>query len=199
MKRFVSTALWPQVEVNSANSMEIMVRKVGEAYERQVPIFARKVKFLELARVKGEGYKEQENKINQQSELEHLEGIRAKDLQLKKLCQGLHKSDRLYNKIIDMDIKSWASAQEIIKKYAENQALKTDLVKSAPKAQGQMLMKLSGGKQSPTRRPSSQSPGRERRKPDPGSQRQSRERARGGEGQKGGRSPSNSRECCGWN
>ena len=30
MKRFVPTALWPQVEV----------RKVGEAYERQVVIFA---------------------------------------------------------------------------------------------------------------------------------------------------------------
>ena len=60
-------------------------------------------------------------------------------------------------------------------------------------------MKLSGGEQSPTRRPSSQSPGRERRKPDVGSQRQSSKRARGGEGQKGGRSPSNSRECCGWN
>ena len=62
---------------------------------------------------------------------------------MKKFCQGLHKSDRLYNKIIDIDIKSWASVQKIIKKYAENQALKADLVKSAPKAQGQMLMKLS--------------------------------------------------------
>ena len=45
--------------------------------------------------------------------------------------------------MIDIDIKSWASVQEIIKKYAENQALKADLVKSASKAQGQMLMKLS--------------------------------------------------------
>jgi hypothetical protein len=45
----------------------------------------------------------------------------------------------LYNKIIDIYIKSWASVQEIIKKYAENQALKADLVK----AQGQMLIKLS--------------------------------------------------------
>lgn len=57
-----------------------MVCKVGEAYERQVPIFARKVKFLDLARVKGEGYKEWANIINQQSELAHLEGIKAKDL-----------------------------------------------------------------------------------------------------------------------
>ena len=38
MKRFVSIALWPMVELNSADSMEIMVRKVGEVYERQVPI-----------------------------------------------------------------------------------------------------------------------------------------------------------------
>ena len=60
---------------------------------------------------------------------------------------------------MEMDIKSWASAQEIIKKCAENQALKTDHVKSAPKAQGQMLLKLSGVEQSPTQRPSSHPPG----------------------------------------
>ena len=69
---------------------------------------------------------------------------------------------------MDLEVKSWASAQEIIKKYAESQALKADLVESAPKAQGQMLMKLEGGGgQSPTRRPSSQSPGMEKKKPDP--------------------------------
>jgi len=45
-----------------------------------VPIFATKVKFLELARVKGEGYKEWANEINQQSELAHLEGIKAQNL-----------------------------------------------------------------------------------------------------------------------
>ena len=88
MKCFVSTGLWPQVEENSANSMEIMVHKVEEAYERQVPIFTRKVKFLELTRTKGE---------------------------LIKFCQGLHKADRLYDKIRDLEVKSWASAQETIK------------------------------------------------------------------------------------
>ena len=60
MKCFVSTALWPQVEVNRAE--EIMVCKVGEAYKLQVPIFAGKIKFWELTRVKGEGYKEWANK-----------------------------------------------------------------------------------------------------------------------------------------
>ena len=44
------------VELNSADSIEIMVRKVGEAYERQDQIFARKVKFLELMITKGKGY-----------------------------------------------------------------------------------------------------------------------------------------------
>ena len=110
-----------------------MVRKVGEAYERQVPIFPRKVKCLELARVKGERYKRWANKINQQSELVHLEGFKAQDLQLMKFCQDLHKSNRQYDKIIDMDIKSWASAAEINKKYAENQALKADWLKVHPK------------------------------------------------------------------
>ena len=46
MKRFVSTALLPMVELNRADSMEVMVRKVGEAYERQFLIFARKVNSL---------------------------------------------------------------------------------------------------------------------------------------------------------
>ena len=50
MKQFVSMALWPMVELSSTDSMEVMVRKVGEAYEKQVPIFARNVKFLELTR-----------------------------------------------------------------------------------------------------------------------------------------------------
>ena len=44
------------MEFYSADSMEIMARKVGEAYERQVPLFARKVKFLELMITKGKGY-----------------------------------------------------------------------------------------------------------------------------------------------
>ena len=85
----------------------------------------------------------------QQLELAHLEGIKAQDIQLMKFCQGLHKSDRLSDKIKDLEVKAWASAQEIINKYGESQTLKADLVESAPKAQGQMLMKLSGGEQSP--------------------------------------------------
>ena len=85
----------------------------------------------------------------QQSQLAHLEGIKAQDIQLMKFCQGLHKSDRLSDKIMDLEVKAWASAQEIIIKYAERQAFKANLVESAPKAQGQMLMKLSGGEQSP--------------------------------------------------
>ena len=122
MKRFVTTALLPMVELNRADSMEVMIRKVGEAYERQVPIFARKVKFLELMINKGEGYIQWANRINQQAELADLEGITAQDLQLMKYCQGLHKTDRLYDKLMDMESKSWATAQEIIKKYAQSQA-----------------------------------------------------------------------------
>ena len=102
MKRFVSMALWPMVELNRAHSMEVMVRKV--------PIFARKVKFLELMGTNGEDYIEWANRINQKSELENLEGIKAQDLQLMKYCQGLHKTDRLYDKLMDMAVKSGATA-----------------------------------------------------------------------------------------
>ena len=115
MKKIMSAGLWPQVEVNSADNMKTMVRKVGEPYERQVPIFTKKVKFLELTRMKGEGYKEWMNKIDHQSELAHLEGIKAQYIQLMKFCQGLHNADRLYDKIMDVEVKSWASVREIIK------------------------------------------------------------------------------------
>ena len=63
MKRCVSTSLWPLVELNRADSMEIMIKKVGEAYDRQVPKFARKVKFLELMINKGENYVNWSNPI----------------------------------------------------------------------------------------------------------------------------------------
>ena len=53
------------VELNRADSMETMVRKVGEAYERQVSIFARKVKILELIITIGKGYIKWANRINQ--------------------------------------------------------------------------------------------------------------------------------------
>ena len=102
-----------------------------------------------------------------------MEGIKAQDLQLTKYCQGLQKTDRLYYNLMDLEVKKWATAREIIKKYAQSQALKADLVESAPKNQGHIVMKLSGDS-SPAQRPS-----------------------RGGEAQGGGRSPSNSRLC--WN
>ena len=53
------------LELNRADSMETMVRKVGEAYERQVSIFARKVKILDLMITKGKGYIQWANMINQ--------------------------------------------------------------------------------------------------------------------------------------
>ena len=53
--------------------MEVMVRMVEETFKRLQPVFARKVKFLELMIVKGEGNIEWANRINQQSKLAHLE------------------------------------------------------------------------------------------------------------------------------
>ena len=61
-----------------------------------------------------------------------------------KFCQGLHKTDHLYDKLMDMEVKSWATAQEIIKKYSQSQALKADLVESAPKSQGHIVNQMSG-------------------------------------------------------
>ena len=94
--------------------------------------------------IKGENYVSWSNRINQQAQLADLEGIKAQDLQLMKFCQGLHKTDRLYDKLMDMEVKCWATAQEIIKRYAQSQALKADLVESAPKSQGNIVNQMPG-------------------------------------------------------
>ena len=93
MKRFVYTALRPLVELGRGDEMGTMIKKVIEAYDRQVPTFSRKVKFLDMMIVKGESYVSWANRINQQAELADMENIRAQDLQLMKFCQGLNKSD----------------------------------------------------------------------------------------------------------
>ena len=85
-----------------------------------------------------------------------------------KYCQGLHETDRLYDKFMDMEVKSWATAQEIIKKYAQSQALKAELGESTPKNQGHIVMKISGDS-GPSQRSTSRSPGGQRKKYDPGS------------------------------
>ena len=198
MKRFVSTSLWPLVELGRADSMDMMIKKVGEAYDRQVPKFARKVKFLELMIIKGENYVSWSNRINQQAELADLENIKAQDLQLIKFYQGLNKTDRLYDKLMEMDVHSWATAQDIIKKYSQSQALKADLVESAPKSQGHIVNQMSGsGGSAP--RPASRSPGEQRKKYDTDTRGRDRTKAppSNGGGQSPGRSKSGSRECWG--
>ena len=55
---------------------------------------------------KGESYIQWANRINQQAELADMEGIKAQDLQLMKYCQGLHKTDRPFNKFMDIEAKS---------------------------------------------------------------------------------------------
>ena len=50
-----------------------------------------------------------------------------------KFCQGLNKTDRLYEKFMELEVPSWARAQEIIKKHTQSMAQKAVLVDSAPK------------------------------------------------------------------
>ena len=99
---------------------------------------------------------------------------------------------------MEMDPRPFARAKEIIRKYAQSQALKADLVESTPKNQGHVVMALSGGSGSPTPRQSTQSPGKQRKKYASNSRR--RDKARGWEAQSSGRSsrdPSSRRVC--WN
>ena len=94
VKRFVETSMWPLVELERGEEIGTMIQKVLDAYDRQVPKFARKVKFLELQIRKGESYICWANRINQQAELADLKNIKAQDLQLMMFCKGLNKTDR---------------------------------------------------------------------------------------------------------
>ena len=93
--RYVETSMWPLVELDRGDEIVTMIKKIGDAYDRQVPKFARKVKFLDLMILKGESYVSWANRINQQAELADLQNIRAQDLQLMTFCKGLNKADRL--------------------------------------------------------------------------------------------------------
>ena len=100
----------------------------------------------------------------------------------------------MYDKLMEMDPKSWARAQEIIRKHAQDIALKADLVEVTPKNQGHVVNAMSGGSRNPTPRPSSQCSGKQRKKYDTNTR--GRDKARGGEA-RSSRDPSTSRVC--WN
>ena len=44
--------------------MEVIVKRIEEAFDRLQPVFSRKVKFLEVMIIKGEGYMEWAARIN---------------------------------------------------------------------------------------------------------------------------------------
>ena len=135
-------------------------------------------------------------RINELSELAELDSIKSQDLKLMKYCQGLKPEDKLHDLLMEMEPKSWARAQEIIKKYAQNMALKADLVEAWPKGQGHVMNSMSGGPRNQTPRSSSQSPGKKRKKYDEDTR--GRDKTRGGEASQSGRSSrgsSNIRVC----
>ena len=69
--------------------MAIMVKRVEVTFDTLQPLFARKVKFLDLMIMKGEGYLEWAMRINEISDLADLDSIKSQDLKLIKYCQGL--------------------------------------------------------------------------------------------------------------
>ena len=68
MKRYVSTAMWPLVEVGRGDDLAMMIKKVVEAYNCLNPTFNRKVQFLDIMIMRGESYISWMNRINQQAE-----------------------------------------------------------------------------------------------------------------------------------
>ena len=65
-------------------NMEVMVKRMEKAFNRHQPIFSRKIKFLDLIILKGEGYVELAMRINKLSELADLDRIQSQDLKLMK-------------------------------------------------------------------------------------------------------------------
>ena len=63
------------MELNRGNTSEVMVKRVKEAFDRLQQVFSRKVKFLDLMIVKGEGYVALANRINQVSALTNLDEV----------------------------------------------------------------------------------------------------------------------------
>ena len=93
---FVNSTLWSHVVFFSADNMVTMVKRVEEAFDRLQPLFSRKVKFLDLMILKGEGYAEWAM-IIELLELADLDSIQSKDLKLMKYCQGLKPEYKLYD------------------------------------------------------------------------------------------------------
>ena len=114
------------------DDMATMIKKVLEAYNRLNPTFNRRVQFLDIMIMRGESYITWMNRINQQEELADLENVRSQEIQLRKFCQCLNKTDWLYENFMEMEAPSWARAQEIIKRHTQSMAQKTVLVDSAP-------------------------------------------------------------------
>ena len=65
------------MDILRGDTMEVMVKRIQEAFDRLQPLFSRKVKFFELMIIKGEGYVEWAARINQVSELADLDGIKS--------------------------------------------------------------------------------------------------------------------------
>ena len=65
------------MDILRGDTMEVMVKRIQEAFDRLQPLFSRKVKFLELMIIRGEGYVEWAARINQVSELADLDGIKS--------------------------------------------------------------------------------------------------------------------------
>ena len=77
-------------------------------------------------------------RINEMAELADLDSIKSQDLKLMKYCQGLKQDDILYDLLMEMEPKSWARAQEIIRKHSQSMALKADLVEARPKTKAML-------------------------------------------------------------
>ena len=97
-------------------------------------------------------------RVEQMAELAGLDTIKAEDLKLMKYCQGLKPEDKLYDKLMEMDQKSWLNALLVIRRHAQNMAVKADLV-DVPKSKGHVIHSMTGGGS----RPSSRSPGQQKK------------------------------------
>ena len=100
-------------------------------------------------------------RINELSELADQDFVQSQDIKLIKYCEEPKPEDKLHDLLMDMEPISWARAQEVIRRYAQNLALKADLGEAQPKGHVHVINSMPGGLRS-----SSQSLGKQRKKYD---------------------------------
>ena len=181
-KKYVDRTLWSQVVFAQGDDVHQMIEKVHKSFSLMVPAFSRRIQFLNLSMLKGEGKMEWAFRLEQAAEMANLEDIQAQELKFLKYCQGLKTDDKLYDLLMEMVNPNWEKALEIIQKHEIAESVKSEI--GDGKNSKHAYNAVSGGdtraaSQSPKRKHEREARGRDKNKPggDGGARQKSRSKS----------------------